>query len=281
MDARIVAVTANTEELDKNVAQPAERIEIYASPPERYPGYIRPTLWDESQDILLALWEDDYNARLGKYMAVTKAAGPYGADYWVLNELDSLIKAQTSGYDTAVVELSRRFSSPMEESESHNASYLEAAREVVERHRQRFSDEVIVNDSWLSPKMLKLVELLQQTKSRTDVFQGIIFTEQRSVAATVSWMLSRIPSLRSWIMSSVVMGHGTTSAPSAEKVLDGMQFKLQHEVIEKFRRHENNLLVATNVAEEGLDFKASLSCFWVLLRLTTRRRATSSSDMIL
>jgi endoribonuclease Dicer len=265
MDARIVAVIVNTEELSQNVSRPSERVEVYASSAGRYPGYVRPTLWDESREILRTLCgSDDFHSRIGKYMTLMQAVGPYGADYWVLNELDLRVKAATSGYDAALMDLSRRFSSPVQNSESQ---HLDAAREVAERHRERFSDEVIVEESWLSPKMLKLVELLQQAKSRTDTFQGIIFTQQRSIAAAVSWMLSRIPRLQGWVKCSVVMGHGSTNAPSMKKHIDGMQFKLQHEIIEKFRRHEINLLVATNVAEEGLDFKASPTHFWKLLEL--------------
>lgn len=282
MDAAILAVTVNTEELAQNVSRPSERVEVYASSPGRYPGYVAPTLWDESQEILLALCGSDSLDRLtGKHLAIIQAVGPYGADYWVLNELDSRVKAATSRYNAAIMDLSRRLSSPSENSESQRVSHLDAAREVAERHRERFSDEVIMEESWLSPKILKLVELLQQTKRRTDTFQGIIFTQQRSVAAAVSWILSRIPRLRSWIMCSVVMGHGTTNAPSMKKATDGMQFKLQHEVIEKFRKHEINLLVATNVAEEGLDFKASPKYFRKPLELmASRRHATSSSDTI-
>lgn len=281
MDARIFAVTVNTDELSQHVPRPYERVELYASSPEQYPGYIQPTLWEESREILLALWGDDVHGRLGRYVAVMRATGPYGADFWVLNELDSLIKANTSGHDVAIMDLSHRLPSPTNAPVSQKASHLDAAREVAEKHRERFSGQTIVQESWLSPKMLKLVELLQRAKNRTDIFQGIIFIEQRSIASTVSWMLSRIPSLHDWITTGVVMGHGTTNSASTKKVMDGMQFKLQHEVIEKFRKHEINLLVATNVAEEGLDFKASPLYSRQLLVLMLKRRVTSSSDTIL
>lgn len=269
MDSTIIAVTVNTEELAANSPKPNERVEFYRPSPESYPGYLEPTLWEECGVFLESLSTfDEHSKRIGRYEAILSAVGPYGADYWILHELKSAVRTARGRYEAILADVARRRSND----DVIPPSSLQDAIEVLEKHNPRFTDNIEVQNHWLSPKMLKLVDLLLIAKSRTNVFQGIVFTEQRGVASAVSWILSRIPSLREWARCDVVMGHGTTSAHSSSRVaMDGMGFKSQHDVIARFRSHDLNLLVATNVAEEGLDFKVCICCTLTLARHSYRR----------
>lgn len=281
MDATIIAVTVNTEELSANVPKPNERVEIYGNSPDTYPGYLRPTLWEECDVFLRSLSSfDEHSKRIGRYEAILSAVGPYGADYWILHELKTAVRTAKGRYEAVLADIARRRS----DDAVAPPSSLQDAIEILEKHSPRFMDDIEVQNRWLSPKMLKLVELLGNAKNRTDVFHGIVFTEQRGVAAAVSWILSRIPGMKDWAKCDVVMGHGTTSAHSSSRVaMDGMGFKSQHDVIARFRSHELNLLVATNVAEEGLDFKVCICSIWksTVLNASLLRHVISSSDSTL
>ncbi|GJE87973.1 hypothetical protein PsYK624_040560 [Phanerochaete sordida] len=105
---------------------------------------------------------------------------------------------------------------------------------------------------WCSPKVVLLSQLLFEYYKQD--FQGIIFVEQRHVAACLSKMLPRIPPLELYFKSAQLIGHGASSVQKSQ--VRGMALKSQQEAVKMFRDGECNLLVATSVAEEGLDFPA-------------------------
>ncbi|GAA5826093.1 hypothetical protein JCM11251_007161 [Rhodosporidiobolus azoricus] len=99
--------------------------------------------------------------------------------------------------------------------------------------------------SALSTKVQKLVEVLQFAQN--DEFHAIIFCQMRHHAVVLSILLNRVPSLASWLKSKPLVGHGGRGRPVAgeqDSANDtGMLAK------------ELNCIVATRVAEEGLDFR--------------------------
>jgi hypothetical protein len=83
--------------------------------------------------------------------------------------------------------------------------------------------------------------------ARQDEHRVIVFVQERTTAAFISDMIAKDSHL-SDLCPLKLTGHGNDSM--------GMGHKQQQQVIGKFRAGECNILVATSVAEEGLDIGA-------------------------
>ena len=101
----------------------------------------------------------------------------------------------------------------------------------------------------LSPKVLRLIEILECFIEVSEEFCGIVFVERRDTAVVLDFLIKEIPSLN-FIKSSILVGHGMAVDGDVQ-----MRFRQQNRVINAFRSGEINLLIATNVAEEGLDIQ--------------------------
>ncbi|XP_022413719.1 probable ATP-dependent RNA helicase DHX58 isoform X2 [Delphinapterus leucas] len=102
-----------------------------------------------------------------------------------------------------------------------------------------------------NPKLEVLEEILQKQFRSPDSPQGIIFTRTRQSAHCLLLWLQQQPGLRTVaIRPQLLIGAGNSSQ-SAQMI--PMTQRDQQEVIQKFRTGTLNLLVATSVAEEGLD----------------------------
>ncbi|KAJ8045308.1 Endoribonuclease Dicer [Holothuria leucospilota] len=82
---------------------------------------------------------------------------------------------------------------------------------------------------------------------------GIVFADGRFTAFVLDTLLRKFqrsnPQL-SFISSCSIMGHGVTGLGGMQTQAQG---KRQEQMLRKFRRHETNLLFATNILEEGVD----------------------------
>jgi hypothetical protein len=108
----------------------------------------------------------------------------------------------------------------------------------------------------LSPKVLVLIDILTErydaslsssSLSIQDVPRTIVFVETRKIASTLCELFNllsphQFPSLK----ASYMTGHGNGTG-------EKMNEKYQRIILDKFKTGEVNVLVATNVAEEGLD----------------------------
>ncbi len=91
------------------------------------------------------------------------------------------------------------------------------------------------------PKLERLVQILSQED--LEKRRAIVFTQYRDTVRKLVEELNRVPGIRA------VRFVGQASRDSER----GLSQKQQVEVLESFRRGEYNVLVATSVAEEGLD----------------------------
>uniref|UniRef100_A0A8D2CJJ4 RNA helicase n=1 Tax=Sciurus vulgaris TaxID=55149 RepID=A0A8D2CJJ4_SCIVU len=99
-----------------------------------------------------------------------------------------------------------------------------------------------------NPKLEKLEQILLKQFGRTDRPRGIIFTRTRQSAHSLLLWLQQQPGLQTVdIRAQMLIGAGNSSQTTHMTQRD------QQEVIRKFRFGTLNLLVATSVAEEGLD----------------------------
>ena len=124
-----------------------------------------------------------------------------------------------------------------------------------------------VNLDWCTPKVKVLVDLLVEFGTKCPAFQCVIFVEQRQVASTLSKLLQVIPELNPRIKTAFLVGQGT----GAEGILkstdqySGDPVKMFKDGLINVRessitfhchlRVNYYVVVATSVAEEGLDFK--------------------------
>ncbi|KXS12914.1 P-loop containing nucleoside triphosphate hydrolase protein [Gonapodya prolifera JEL478] len=127
-------------------------------------------------------------------------------------------------------------------------------------------------DATVTPKVRALCEILNQHRERTK-FNGIVFVERRITAATLTELLSQYQPTKEWIKVASLVGHGEATRDmykpggawrvlakqadeqivKAKFAMAEMSFKEQNRVIFKFKKGRLNLMIATQVGEEGLD----------------------------
>ena len=107
----------------------------------------------------------------------------------------------------------------------------------------------LTNTNLFTNKIQLLINILKIFVNGTPDFCGIVFVERRHTAVAIQKLIEALDDL-SKVRSSILIGHGTTDEGDIQ-----MTFRDQNKTIEKFRTGELNLLIATNVAEEGLDIQ--------------------------
>ncbi|KDE08748.1 hypothetical protein MVLG_01202 [Microbotryum lychnidis-dioicae p1A1 Lamole] len=105
----------------------------------------------------------------------------------------------------------------------------------------------------LSTHARALVDVLAKYRDRPE-FHGICFMEARHDTQILTQILRRVESF-DWLRPAFLVGHGDQG--KAENLASsGMKIAEQQRVVAAFRTGEVNLVCATKVAEEGLDFRA-------------------------
>lgn len=107
--------------------------------------------------------------------------------------------------------------------------------------------------SQVTQKAQKLIEVLREA-GRQSGFCGIIFVERRPTAHTMKDFLEECKQFGpefglDFIQAAVLTGHGVKGDVKQHH----MNIKAQRKILEGFRKGQYNLLVATDVAEEGID----------------------------
>jgi ERCC4-related helicase/ERCC4-type nuclease len=118
-----------------------------------------------------------------------------------------------------------------------------ASRSVVEDPRVNEAYHVARFDDAENPKLGRAGTLVQQQLQEAPQSRIIVFTHYRSTCELVATHLAKLPGVRPVLFVG--------QARKGEQA--GLSQKEQKETLERFRRGEHNVLVATSVAEEGLD----------------------------
>lgn len=105
------------------------------------------------------------------------------------------------------------------------------------------------NPALFSPKVQKLLRILEYYNMRPEKLRGIVFVQTRHTATVLGALVEKTPNLMN-VKCGVLIGHGTNEEGDVS-----MGFKQQNRTITKFKNGQINLLIATNVAEEGLDIQ--------------------------
>lgn len=111
-----------------------------------------------------------------------------------------------------------------------------------------------LDKSTISPKVLALIKVLEEYRGASTDFCGIVFVERRSTARVLCDLVQRWPTLN-FIRPGILIGHGVTSKYDQDTV---MKVSEQKKTVAQFDMGRLNLLIATQVAEEGLDIRACM-----------------------
>lgn len=132
--------------------------------------------------------------------------------------------------------------------------YLRATLEKVAIPEIRCN---ISAEGMVSAKVSKLIDVLMDEYSteaaaeHTD-FSGLIFADQRVAVAAVAQVLSSHPLTKSIFRVGTMVGSGESTRKKMKSIDDLISPK-RNNSLQDFRDGKKNLLVATSVAEEGLD----------------------------
>ncbi|CAH1963375.1 unnamed protein product [Acanthoscelides obtectus] len=137
---------------------------------------------------------------------------------------------------------------------SHGITVLQFVMEMLLKEFQKFSKQQQIF-SFSSDKMLKLFQILgDYSSSSNEELCGLIFTKERSTAKILHHVLrdlsEHVPEFRH-IKSDFIVGYnGNPFNSTVESLLIN---KKNRQVLDRFRNKEINVLVASNVLEEGVD----------------------------
>lgn len=223
-------------------------VDEYDNPPDVYPLYAPITLWEclnlEELPIELGFPVSKIKTR---YEVTYNSLGLFGAELFLYIDTKHRI-AQIMYQAEEEAEYPLMHMDNDHDIPSHIdiklAPELQHLSDILFQFRHYFEDEanpdivpIRVQLQWCSPKVRRLADLLFQHYTRD--FQGIVFVEQRHVAACLSRILPRIPQLESYIQSAQLIGHGASNLSKSQ--VRGMALKTQQDVVKMFRDGEVNL----------------------------------------
>lgn len=140
--------------------------------------------------------------------------------------------------------------SALDEVTEKHVEQVRQARELVNAHNFL---PAALDRAMLSPKVVMLVRVLRgQFEKGVGAQRCIVFVRQRNTAMLLADLLKQ-PEIKCHIPSiaaEVLVGGGTTGSSYVNAKIN---FQQQNRIIRKFKRGEINCLLATSVAEEGLD----------------------------
>lgn len=128
-------------------------------------------------------------------------------------------------------------------SEAGGPKATKATKHVADDPRVNEAFHVARHDTSENPKLGRAGVLVQEQFEKDPKSRVILFTHYRATAEVVAAHIGKLPGVK----AMVFVGQGKRSGQS------GMTQKQQQEALERFRAGEVNVLVATSVAEEGLD----------------------------
>ncbi|KAF9466235.1 hypothetical protein BDZ94DRAFT_1212870 [Collybia nuda] len=262
MNAKVMSVRVHVDELKENSPKPVEIIKEYSFPPETY-DYPSPTIWMALGIFDYALWDrlqipwDNIGVR---YYATLSNLGPYAASYFLYIEMQQHISRNLKEHNEAMrimnYDIDMDLLPPSLPVLTPLPPDFFVVQDILLDFEPFFTDgsehdypPVPVPLHWCSPKVQVLVDILLAYHSST--FQGIVFVEQRQIAASLARILCAIPELKGIIKSMALVGQGVGNDGIVKATPGG-----QSNALNMFRERKINLLIATSVAEEGLDFPA-------------------------
>ncbi|GAA5805026.1 hypothetical protein HPULCUR_010539 [Helicostylum pulchrum] len=134
----------------------------------------------------------------------------------------------------------------------YSSEEIELLKEARELCNKTSTEPDLNNDHLFTPKIKELINCLTVIHKQ-EAFHGIIFVERRQTAKAIKVLIESLSVFKDSVRCDILVGHGgLNNAPGSVN----MKLGGQHSIIQRFRTGELNLIVATSVAEEGLDIQA-------------------------
>ncbi|KAG6831233.1 hypothetical protein H0H92_012030 [Tricholoma furcatifolium] len=259
LDSKVIGVQTHIQELKQYSPKPVEIVQEYPLPSEDpYSDFPSPTLYDCFDVIEKDTWDEleiPWNTLAMRYDATLYNLGPYAASLFLHDELEQHITRLNDHYATVV----RAFDNAIQLGVPSQVKWKSPPpdfwqiQDVHDAFKSWFSSEsqsdLTFSLTWCTPKVRTLVGLL--LAYHTPDFQGIVFVEQRQTATCLATILPLVAELNGLIRCRALMGQGVNKDGIGKATPVGHK-----DAIASFRRGDINLLIATSVAEEGLDFPA-------------------------
>ncbi|TFK25811.1 type III restriction enzyme [Coprinopsis marcescibilis] len=267
LDSKIIGVHEHVEELQNHYARLNEVIQDYPYPPERY-EFPEPTLFQclkifQANDPSLFDHMDVTWSKVEmRYYMTLNNIGPYGASLYLFTEMqhyvnELLSKAQRilstdTQHNAMSIDVDATSTQPLKLPPIAIFDILEVLDDFEPYYYSLASPDTLpvpVPLEWCTPKLQILVHTVKDHLKQS--VQTIIFVEQRQIAACLAKVLEAIPELQGLVRCGYLVGLGTSGAGISKRIESS-----KGDVIKLFRDKEINVLIATSVAEEGLDFPA-------------------------
>nr|CAG8438547.1 9096_t:CDS:2 [Entrophospora candida] len=231
-----VFTASDTSELLKYVNRPEELAIKYDPPPDYQQSELYTALWNE------CLGAENFQSAFSSASYALSTLGPWCSDrIW-----ESILEEKDRNKERLDV---KKFDMGLLQEYDEEKLITQKALAVLDKWVFKKPE---LDHSMLSPKVIQLIEILACFKEHNGTeknFCGIVFVERRHTANVLNFLIKEIGVL-DFIKSAVLVGHGTNENGDIN-----MRFKEQNKTIEEFRKGQINLLIATNVAEEGLDIQ--------------------------
>lgn len=166
--------------------------------------------------------------------------GQWAADYFIAESIRKLQKT---------VDINEEISFGLENDEK---AYLLGILTQVPRTEQR-PDLTTVDYLQISTKVNSLISFL--TKEEHGKFSGLIFVRQRATVSVMSKLLSTHPKTRDRFRCAPYVGL-SNSANRKQNIGELLDPRDQSRTLDDFRQGRTNLIIATDVLEEGIDITA-------------------------
>ncbi|KAJ3508953.1 hypothetical protein NLJ89_g5473 [Agrocybe chaxingu] len=237
-------------------------LKYYPFPPES-PASPNPTIYQCLQVIDTSVWDDldiPFNNIDIRYQVTLGNIGFYGASMFLYLEIQHFIESKLAEYKR--LQLFRPHDAESMEVDVGPSSIpvkplpdeIFLIKEILQGFEGYFPPSMTspivpipLTMDMCTPKVNVLMDILLE--NYTPTFQAIIFVEQRQVASALSRIIQVLPELQGKIRSAFLVGTGVNSEGMARQTNQA-----HGDPVKLFKSKEINILIATSVAEEGLDF---------------------------
>ncbi|KAM0128328.1 hypothetical protein ACHAP3_008380 [Botrytis cinerea] len=162
--------------------------------------------------------------------------GPWAADYYISTVVTRYLKAM-SAKDTFIVE----------DSPAAEKLYIAKALRQVE-----ISPSTLSDTGKISNKFEKLLGIIAQQKPP---FSAIIFVQERATVSVLAHLLSHHPLTKDRFKIGTMVGT-SLNGKRTDQIGELVDINQQKDTLSSFKRGKIDILIATNVLEEGIDVPA-------------------------
>jgi len=174
-----------------------------------------------------------------KAIHIYEELGPWAANYFILESISVLSKQRDGADAFAMGEIQDRESLLR----ILNKGPLPELRQI----------QTPVGPFPVSDKVEKLFSFLDNQNSEKS--SGLIFVRQRATVSVLCYLLSIHPRVRGRFQCATFVGMSKSAATKCSMV-ELLDLKAQRETLAEFKARSKNLIIATDVLEEGIDITA-------------------------